>query len=178
MWKGSQDFLHTFSMAWYHKLDIENGFVFVLQFFSLIWESSCCDLAMDESICTFLFFNFLGATLSLWLCWRSQIWTLSNPGVDAAETLFWFLWLVARGGCPKSGWTSGYRAGMPSQKFRSHTRMFCFTAQLLFPPVLFCLSWHWLVFWIQRVSFDVVWNQLLFGTFRQFRRTSCVNLFP
>ena len=115
---------------------------------------------------TYCFFNFLflsifsGATLSLWLCWRSQIWTLSNPGVDAAETLFWFLWLVARGGCPKSGWTSGYRAGMPSQKFRSHTRMFCFTAQLLFPPVLFCLSWHWLVFWIQRVSFDVIWNQL------------------
>ena len=107
-----------------------------------------------------IFSIFSGATLSLWLCWRSQIWTLSNSGVDAVETLFWFLWLVARGGCPKSGWTSGYRAGMPSQKFRSHTRMFCFTAQLLFPPVLFCLSWHWLVFWIQRVSFDVFWNQL------------------
>ena len=115
---------------------------------------------MDLYVCFFNFPIFSGATLSLWLCWRSQIWTLFNPGVDAAETLFWFLWLVARGGCPKSGWTSGYRAGMPSQKFRSHTRMFCFTAQLLFPPVLFCLSWHWLVFWIQRVSFDVFWNQL------------------
>ena len=125
-------------------------------------------IVIDESTNVYILFlifillNFVffsGATLSLWLCWRSQIWTLSNPGLDATETLFRFLWLVARGGCPKSGWTSGYRAGMPSQKFRSHTRMFCFTAQLLFPPVLFCLSWHWLVFWIQRVSFDVIWNR-------------------
>ena len=34
--KGSQDFLHTFSMALYHKWDVKNGFAFVLQFFSLI----------------------------------------------------------------------------------------------------------------------------------------------
>ena len=34
--KGSQDFLHTFSMALYHKWDVKNGFAYVLQFFSLI----------------------------------------------------------------------------------------------------------------------------------------------
>ena len=33
---GSKDFLHTFSMALYHKWDVKNGFTFVLQFFSLI----------------------------------------------------------------------------------------------------------------------------------------------
>ena len=35
---GSQDFLYTFSMALYHKLDVKNGFAFVLQFFSLICD--------------------------------------------------------------------------------------------------------------------------------------------
>ena len=34
--KGSQDFVHTFSMALYHKWDVKNGFTFMLQFFSLI----------------------------------------------------------------------------------------------------------------------------------------------
>ena len=34
--KGSQDFLHTFSMALYHKWDVKNGFAYVLTFFSLI----------------------------------------------------------------------------------------------------------------------------------------------
>ena len=34
--KGSQDFLHTFSMVLSHKWDVKNGFPFVLQFFSLI----------------------------------------------------------------------------------------------------------------------------------------------
>ena len=33
---GSQDFLHTFSMALYHKWDVKNDFAYVLQFFSLI----------------------------------------------------------------------------------------------------------------------------------------------
>ena len=33
---GSQDFLHTFSMALYHKWDVKNGFTYVLKFFSLI----------------------------------------------------------------------------------------------------------------------------------------------
>jgi hypothetical protein len=37
--KGSQDFLHTFSMALYHKWDVKNGFAYVLQFFSLISDS-------------------------------------------------------------------------------------------------------------------------------------------
>ena len=34
--KGSQDFLHTFSMALYCKWDVRNGFTFVHIFFSLI----------------------------------------------------------------------------------------------------------------------------------------------
>ena len=34
--KDSQDFLHTFRMALYHKWDVKNGFAYVLQFFSLI----------------------------------------------------------------------------------------------------------------------------------------------
>ena len=34
--KDSQDFLHTFSMALYHKWDVKNGFAYVLTFFSLI----------------------------------------------------------------------------------------------------------------------------------------------
>ena len=34
--KGSQDFLHTFSMALYHKWDVKNGFAYALTFFSLI----------------------------------------------------------------------------------------------------------------------------------------------
>ena len=34
--KGSQDFVHTFTMASYQKWDVKNGFPFVLQFFSLI----------------------------------------------------------------------------------------------------------------------------------------------
>jgi hypothetical protein len=38
--KGSQDFLHTISMALYHKWDVENGFPYVLQFFSLISDST------------------------------------------------------------------------------------------------------------------------------------------
>ena len=37
--KGSQDFLHTFSMALYHKWDVKNGFTYVLHFFSLISDS-------------------------------------------------------------------------------------------------------------------------------------------
>ena len=37
--KGSQDFLHTFSMALYHKWDVRNDFAYVLQFFSLISDS-------------------------------------------------------------------------------------------------------------------------------------------
>ena len=37
--KGSQDFLHTFSMALYHKWDVKNDFAYVLQFFSLISDS-------------------------------------------------------------------------------------------------------------------------------------------
>ena len=34
--KGSHDFLHTFSMAFYHKWDVQTGFTFALQFFMLI----------------------------------------------------------------------------------------------------------------------------------------------
>ena len=37
-WKilnGSEDFPHTSSIALYHKWDVKNSFVFVLQFFSL-----------------------------------------------------------------------------------------------------------------------------------------------
>ena len=34
--KGSQDFLHTFNMALYHKWDVKNGFTYELTFFSLI----------------------------------------------------------------------------------------------------------------------------------------------
>ena len=34
--KGSQDFLHTSSIALCHKWDVKNGFAYVLQFFSLI----------------------------------------------------------------------------------------------------------------------------------------------
>ena len=37
--KGSHNFLHTFSMALYHKWDVKNGFAYVLQFFSLIFDS-------------------------------------------------------------------------------------------------------------------------------------------
>ena len=37
--KGSQDFVHTFSMALYHKWDVKNSFAFVLQLFSLISDS-------------------------------------------------------------------------------------------------------------------------------------------
>ena len=37
--KGSQAFLHTFSIALYHKLDVKNGFAYGLQFFSLISDS-------------------------------------------------------------------------------------------------------------------------------------------
>ena len=33
---SSQDFVHTFSMALFHKWDVKNGFAFVLHFFSLI----------------------------------------------------------------------------------------------------------------------------------------------
>ena len=40
--KGSQGFLHTFSMALYHKWDVKNGFAYVLQFFSLISERLGC----------------------------------------------------------------------------------------------------------------------------------------
>ncbi len=36
---GSQDFLHTFSMALYHIWDVKNGFPYVLTFFSLISDS-------------------------------------------------------------------------------------------------------------------------------------------
>ena len=35
-WIGSHNFLHTFTMALYHKWDVKNGFAYVLQFFSLI----------------------------------------------------------------------------------------------------------------------------------------------
>ena len=34
--KGFQDFVHTFSMALYHKWNVKNDFAFVLQFFSFI----------------------------------------------------------------------------------------------------------------------------------------------
>ena len=34
-----QDFSHTFSMALYHKWDVKNDLVYVLQFFSLISDS-------------------------------------------------------------------------------------------------------------------------------------------
>ena len=34
--KSSKDFLHTFSMALYHKWDVKNSFAYVLQFFLLI----------------------------------------------------------------------------------------------------------------------------------------------
>ena len=34
--KGTQDFLHTFSMALYHKWDVKNYFAYVLTFFLLI----------------------------------------------------------------------------------------------------------------------------------------------
>jgi hypothetical protein len=37
--KGSQYCLHTFSMALYHKCDIKNGFNYMLQTFSLIFDS-------------------------------------------------------------------------------------------------------------------------------------------
>ena len=37
--KGSYDFIHTFSMALYHKQDVKNDFAFVLQFFSVISDS-------------------------------------------------------------------------------------------------------------------------------------------
>ena len=33
---ASKDFLHTFSMALYHKWNVKNGFAYVLTFFSLI----------------------------------------------------------------------------------------------------------------------------------------------
>ena len=100
-------------------------------------------------------FYFPGATIPLWLCWRPQIWALFDKGVDVTKTLLRFLWVFEYGGCSKSGSTSGHCARMPSQKFWCHSWMFCFSAQLLFPPVLFCLSWHWFLFWIERVS----WNQ-------------------
>ena len=32
------DFLYTFSMALYHKWDVKNGFAYVLQSFSLIFD--------------------------------------------------------------------------------------------------------------------------------------------
>ena len=38
-YKGAKDFFHTFSMALYHKWDVKNGFVYVLQFLSLISDS-------------------------------------------------------------------------------------------------------------------------------------------
>ena len=34
--KGSQDFHHTFSMAFYHKWNVKNDFAYALKFFSLI----------------------------------------------------------------------------------------------------------------------------------------------
>ena len=34
--KDSKDFLYNFSMPLYHKWDVKNGFVYVLQVFSLI----------------------------------------------------------------------------------------------------------------------------------------------
>ena len=40
--KGSKDFPYTFSMALYHKWDVKNGFVYVLQFFSLISDGLDC----------------------------------------------------------------------------------------------------------------------------------------
>ena len=36
--KGSQDFLHTFSMALYHKWSVKTGFTFAIQFFMLIFD--------------------------------------------------------------------------------------------------------------------------------------------
>ena len=36
---GSQDFFHTFSMAFYYKWDVKNDFAYVLQFISPISDS-------------------------------------------------------------------------------------------------------------------------------------------
>ena len=37
--KGLPEFFHIFSMALYHKWDVNNDFAYVLQFFSLISDS-------------------------------------------------------------------------------------------------------------------------------------------
>ena len=46
------DFLHTFSMASYHKWDVKNGFAFVLQFFSIISDGlgGVHTLAMEKCL--------------------------------------------------------------------------------------------------------------------------------
>ena len=37
--RGLQGFFHTFNMALYHKWEVKNDFIYVLQFFSLISDS-------------------------------------------------------------------------------------------------------------------------------------------
>ena len=50
--KGSQGFVHTFSMASYYKLDVKNRLTFVLQFFSLI-SDHLGGVCIDKSFCIF-----------------------------------------------------------------------------------------------------------------------------
>ena len=56
--KGSHDFLHTFSMALYHKWGVKNDFVYVLQIFSLISDR------LGGVAAHTLIFNFVNRTFS------------------------------------------------------------------------------------------------------------------
>lgn len=94
----------------------------------------------------------IGATLSLWLCRWPQIRALFDTGVDAGQTLprLFRLKPWRRGSKPRR--PTRHCPRMPTQKFRCDLWMLCLTAQLLFPPVLLRLSWHWLILRIKRVT--------------------------
>ena len=48
--KGSQDFLHTFTMTLYHKWGVKNGFTFALQFFFLIFDGLGCVMRVKPNL--------------------------------------------------------------------------------------------------------------------------------
>ena len=84
--KGSQDFLHTFSMALYHKWDVKNGFAYgptyVLQFFTLI--SDCLGGATNPIGLSRFFFSpfqirlrlilsmLYSCVTTIWLYWSNS----------------------------------------------------------------------------------------------------------
>ena len=125
----------------------ENTVYLVSETMHITCKNFCKKRNIIWRIFTFLFV-ISGTTLSIWLCWWPQVWTLFDTGLDARQALPRIFWLNSGRRCSESRSCPCHCVRMHSQKFRSHFWMFCFTAQLLFSPILFGFSRYWFLLWV------------------------------